>query len=502
MPELDPSLLDFRPMDIDFGASKKDDPLNWNSQDLSDPLGVEIGRHEAPRDERAEFDEEDMNIELDLDLGFDDGPSVEIGSKVPPLQDLDNGIVSDEGNILHDFEYDEKTRTRLSSRVPSLIDDRDNLIPDNGGIMFDDDDTFALPPDNGTRLPSTAVDPRLQRDSQSPLSSARSSMVRDFDPTAVDEEERMASLRQVTHKAKRRKVIQADPDTMLTSTQIKQQQADRSAILSPATFLSRDPILLSLMNMQRNGGFVSSIMGDGRAKGWAPELRGILSIEMVRTAGGLKRKRESGVTDRSDDEDQDNVLEIPLGNETLGAVAVNPETATDATDYEPPTMVNIPADDGFLPGFNDEGTGSREQGEDDEDEYEAARDSFDNTTAPLLDPMEQGAVSQGTKHAVHLLRDRFGSFHDGNSSQQKKASILFQDMLPEAATSKGDATKMFFEVLVLATKDAVKVEQADQDIGSSLRIRAKRNLWSRWSEDQAGGEIAEQDIPPVIDATS
>lgn len=44
MPELDPSLLDFRPMDIDFG-SKKGDPLDWNSQVLSDPLSFELGRH-------------------------------------------------------------------------------------------------------------------------------------------------------------------------------------------------------------------------------------------------------------------------------------------------------------------------------------------------------------------------------------------------------------------------------------------------------------------------
>ena len=83
MPDLDPSLLDFRPMDIDFG-SKKDDPLNWNSQAFSDPLSIEIGRHEVPRDERAEFDEEEMNIDLDLDLGLDDGPSIEVGRKAPP----------------------------------------------------------------------------------------------------------------------------------------------------------------------------------------------------------------------------------------------------------------------------------------------------------------------------------------------------------------------------------------------------------------------------------
>lgn len=504
MPELDPSLLDFRPMDIDFGASKKDDPLNWNSQVLSDPLSVELGRHEPPRDERVEFDEDDMNIELDLDLGFDDGPSIEIGRNAPPPRDLEVDMLSEEDKFPNDIGYDENTRTRLSSRVPSLIEDRDDAMPDNGGMLLDDDDTFALPLDDGDRAPSAPTDPRLQRDSQSPLSSARSSIVRDFDATNFNDDEEEASIRQATHKAKRRKVIQADADTMLTSAQIKQQQADRSAILRPASFLSRDPMLLNLMNMQKSGAFVSSVMGDGRAKGWAPELRGILSIEVVRKAGELKRKRDSGIADVGEEDTQDNMqqLEIPPEDETLGAPDEGLGLGADASLREPSAMIDLPVDDGFLPGLDDGGVGVAGREEDNEDEYDAARDNFDDTTAPLLNPMEQGAVSQGTKHAVHLLRDRFGSFAASSPSQQKKASILFQDMLPEATTSKTDATKMFFEVLVLATKDAVKVDQADKDVGSSLRIRAKRNLWSQWSEDQAGGEIAEQATLPTVATAS
>ena len=502
MPELDPSLLDFRPMDIDFGASKKDDPLNWNSQALSDSLSIEIGRHEPPRDERAEFDEDDMNIDLDLDLdlGLDDGPSIEIGRKAPPSREMED-VMGDEEKFSNDLGYDENTRTRLSSRVPSLIEDVDDYIPDNGGMLLDADTTFALPLDDGVRPLSVPADPRLQRDSQSPLSSARSSVVRDFDATNFNVEEEEESMRQATHKGKKRKIIQADADTMMSSAQIKQQQADRSAILKPASFLSRDPMLLNLMNMQKNGDFVSNIMSDGRAKGWAPELRGILSIEVVRKSGELKRKRDSGVADVSDEEAQADMpqLEIPE-DETLGPADEGLAFDADATTHGQSVIFDLPADDGFLPGLDDRVgmTG----GEDDTDEYDAARNNFDETTAPLLHPSEQGAVSQGTKHAVHLLRDRFGPSEDGSSSQQTRASILFQDILPEATTSKADATKMFFEVLVLATKDAVKVEQADKEVGSSLRIRAKRGLFGSWAEEKAGGEIAEQEAITAVAATS
>lgn len=478
MPDLDPSLLDFRPMNIDFG-SKKDDPLNWNSQVLSDPLSIEIGRHEPRRDEMAEFDEEDMNIDLDLDLGLDDGPSIEVGRKAPLPRSLEDDLMGDEDKFQHDFGYDENTRTRLSSRVASLIEDRDDEMLENGGMLLDDADDFILPVDDAPPGPAVPADPRLQRASQSPLSSVRSSVVRDFDATNIDEEGEEASMHQATHKAKKRKIIQTDSETMLSSTQIKQQQVDRSAILKPASYLSRDPMLLNLMSMQKNGDFVSSIMREGRAKGWAPELRGILSIEVVRKSGELKRKRDSGFADVGEDETQARVgnmpqLEIPE-DDTFGAADEGFGLGGDAAAREQSATVELPVDDGLLPAHDEGGAGMTGR-DDDEEGCEAARDQFDDTTVPLLHPIEQGAVSQGTKHAVHLLRDRFESSADGSLSQQKKANILFQQLLPEVTTSKADATKMFFEVLVLATKDAVKVEQAENILSGPLRIRAKRGL--------------------------
>jgi cohesin complex subunit SCC1 len=104
-------------------------------------------------------------------------------------------------------------------------------------------------------------------------------------------------------------------------------------------------------------------------------------------------------------------------------------------------------------------------------------------------------VSLGTKHAVHLLRDRFGPEAANSPDKRKKATVLFQDLLPEETTSKADATKMFFEVLVLARKDAVKVEQQDTPLGGPIRIRGKRGLWGDWAEREAGGEIEEESAP-------
>jgi len=70
-------------------------------------------------------------------------------------------------------------------------------------------------------------------------------------------------------------------------------------------------------------------------------------------------------------------------------------------------------------------------------------------------------------------------------------------LLPEKRTTRTEATKMFFEVLVLATKDAIKVEQSADVLGGPIRLRAKRGLWGSWAEEKAGGEIATQETGAV-----
>jgi len=55
---------------------------------------------------------------------------------------------------------------------------------------------------------------------------------------------------------------------------------------------------------------------------------------------------------------------------------------------------------------------------------------------------------------------------------------------------------MFFEVLVLATKDAVKIEQQEGLLGGPIRVRGKRGLWGDWAEREAGGGIAEEEAGP------
>lgn len=492
----DASLLLTQPSGMDLGGFGND-AADWTSS--LQPLDFEQGRN-AQQEQPQLLDAEGMEIDFGDDI-IDDGPSMEVGRDAPAARPIAEDIIGD-GSKLFDgddlpsgFAESEPARTRPSTAVPSAYDDINNFLGVDGDTAMGGDDDFGFRiNDDEPPVEAAPIDNRLQRESQSPLSSARSSIVRDLESTVFEPDE--VSVHHA-HKAKKRKVIQPDADTVLHTSEIKAQQDDRSKILKPASFLPRDPMLLTLMNMQRNGGFVSNIMGDGRVKGWAPELRGILSLEVVRRSGELKRKRDSGVADVGDKEMEIGTVEAPqleLGEDYEFAVADEGVAFDESTIVKDRSeILELPANHEMrLPMEDEDLGGAHANGGSDEDAITPAADPFDVTTAPIVNRADDGVVSLGTKHAVHLLRDRFGPSAAESQTQRTKASVLFQDLLPERTTSRADATKMFFEILVLATKDAVKVEQAEGDLGGPLRIRGKRGLWGAWAENEAGGEIEER----------
>jgi cohesin complex subunit SCC1 len=389
---------------------------------------------------------------LDLERFRDRGANSEWGE--------DDGFDRPAGKVLEDdlglnIGGDDTTIIR-----PALDDGGDMDMPD-----------FGVPVENGTRR-------RGMRESLSPLSDLRPSEERDLEATIGDsvfapqgEEESMHPAQRV----KRRRVIQMDSTLELGNSQIRDQQEDRSRTMRPSNWIPRDPVLLALLSMQRSGGFVSSVLGDGRTVGWAPELRDVLSVAIVRKSGELKRKRDSGVADVFADRSG----RFDVGDDT----SLLPEAGH--YDDTPFIVEDIPAGGGAMRGT--------EEPEDERVVPVTPPPDFDETAMPLLHPADAGPVSRGTTHAVHMLRDHFaatGAAEDASPAARARASVLFQELLPEARTSRADATKMFFEVLVLATKDAVKVEQKGEGrIGAPIRLRAKRGLWGAWAEQSAGGNL-------------
>ncbi|KAE8442830.1 hypothetical protein EG329_002802 [Mollisiaceae sp. DMI_Dod_QoI] len=445
---------------------------------------------------------DDLDLGLDFGLDIDDfnpkaDRTMEIGRDAPSARPAEEDLLSE-----LDIQVPAKDNFDAGERDTSL--NLDFGGGDDGIRMADDDgdyDMLDMGDQDVTLPPAPLVRP--ERISESPLSDIDETLAAEVEAEhqrnlhsalyEPEDETEQSVFRNPAQRARRQRFLQPDAATTISNAIIKEQQQSHDKILRPQSFLPRDPELLALIEMQKNGGFVSNIMNDGRSMGWAPELRGMLSLDAVRKTGELKRKRDSGIADMESGDEQNphKSPRLDLGEEEdLGAGLGNAGIDANTTIALDGTIVEIPADDRFM------------MNNDDEHDPSAGLDAtspganFDETTAPLVHPADSGPVSLGTKHAVHLLRDRFGHEAAGSPDKRKKASVLFQDLLPEATTTRADATKMFFEVLVLATKDAVKVEQQEALLGGPIRVRGKRGLWGDWAEKEAGGEIAEEEAGP------
>ncbi|KAI0382089.1 Rec8 like protein-domain-containing protein [Hypomontagnella monticulosa] len=441
-------------------------------------------------DEVALAPMDDLELDLDFGMDIDERPrmdkSIEMGRDAPAARPVEDDIFS---------ELDIAPPAKGVDREPSLNldfgDDTIRIADGDGDIQMDDDFQFNI--GEQSVAPDMGGAPALDRAriSESPLSDIDENMARDVEEwtrlnnTSIyepgQEPEEPEPLPQ--KRSKKRKVFELDESTQLTSAHIKEQQQNHANILKAPSFISRDPYFLALIELKNGGFFVSSIMGDGRSKAWAPELRGLLSLDSIRPINDLKRKRDSGVADVGEDEEQGTSKSPRLDIGDDDALVIPDAGLGDRSVAPDGTILEIPADDGVI----------QQQDDDDHQPREGSpMPAFDETTAPLVHPADSGPVSLGTKHAVHVLRDLFGAEAATNEEKRKK-SVVFQDLLPEARTSKADATKMFFECLVLATKDAIKVEQKEGALGGPIRVRGKRGLWGAWAETEAGGEIANQE---------
>ncbi|KAK4251208.1 Rec8 like protein-domain-containing protein [Corynascus novoguineensis] len=463
-----------------------------NSQFLQDTTGDD--------EELALANMDDLDLELDFGMDIDERPtklldkSVEMGRDAPAARPVEEDMFSelDMGGLSKDRQ----------AREPSLGLDLDfgdgvHIADGEGDIQMGDDDLQFNVGDESAMPGAARPDMARARISESPLSDIDENFAKEVEleysrhmgsDMYEPGEDATASTIRAPQRQKKKKLLQPDDQTMLSNAQIKEQQAKRDNILKPQSFLTHDPYIVGLMDLHKNGGFVNNILFEGRSDSWAPELRGLLSLSSIRP-NELKRKRDSGVADMDSEDEQGTSksprLELPEDETALGldrSIAGNQSVAADGT------VLEIPADDTVVFHNDDENErpGSREGGP------SSPMPNFDDTTMPIVHPADSGPVSVGTKHAVHILRDLFGADAATNADKRKKTAVVFQELLPEKKTSKADATKMFFECLVLATKDAIKVEQPEGALGAPIRVRGKRGLWGDWAEREAGGELARE----------
>lgn len=488
-PMPDPSLLLSQPLDLGLSLPDLTMPDWDSSQFLS-------GSIEQPRREPEVLEEgDDLGLDfgddLDIPPPFDPDTSIERGRDAPLERRASEEFASspkaiEEEDLGLDFGED---ITDFPAAPEMDIPEMDSPMGGMTEMELPEESTIVAEPTEPaaeTRERSMSPLSELGEDEERALEQEiqNTSIFQPAPEQEAEEEEEEEIAHQ--NRAKRRRLIQQDTQTQLSASEIRAQQTNRDNILKPASFLPRDPLLMALMNMQKSGGFVSNILGDGRSQGWAPELRGILSLEVV-SRPSQKRKRDSGVADTEQVEEPTSTgaertpqLEFEQDEPILEEIDVNIGGDTSIAEGEE-ELLPLPEEEAEIIPLEDE-----------EEVFSPVPDNFDDTTAPILHPAESGVVSLETKHAVHLLRQVFGDAAETSEEERVNTAVSFQGMFPEENTTKSDIARMFNEVLVLATKDAIKVEQQqkENELGSLIKIRAKRGLWGSWAETDVSGAEA------------
>ncbi|KAF3941586.1 hypothetical protein ABW19_dt0206984 [Dactylella cylindrospora] len=455
--------------------------------------------------------EDDLHLEDDLQLAFDDDAfgdasiSMEMGRDAPLSRDLADDVMSQDGDFdMKGLEFNDTAEISRGSLGGGLAGDTFEM-EDDLQLEINDDTVIPLGPEENEVAPQTAATPRAERE-ESPLTevgsdgerelarAARNLDISDFDPLRLPSEMEEDAPPVKSRSAARKKKVPFDATTEMKTKQIKAQQEDRTRILRDPLFLHRDPAMLTLMSLQMSNGLANSIF---YPKSVHPDVAKLLSPEFVKEMTDRKRKRaleaEAPDTEMGGSPSRKSPrLEIPEDDEEqAGDVTARPGDTTadgeeihiggaDEFDYNPPGI-----DDSF---DTTGGIGFQPH-------HEATLDDL-----PEEPPAE--IVSQATTHAVHLLREKFTEpvGRTGRSSQsqaQTKEEVAFSNMFPRNQTTRIDATKMFFEILVLATKDAIAVKQGDD---SEIRVRGKKALWGEWAEhgaEEKDGEMGGVAVGPA-----
>ncbi|KAI1006847.1 hypothetical protein K3495_g1372 [Podosphaera aphanis] len=482
------------------------------------------------------IDEIDLGLDLgfDLDVSSNNDISMQIGRDAPAPRNVEDDLLSK----IDDTPAPSKEIFGADERESSL-----NIVSnDNVPMSYNDD--IQMPFDDDIRMPDQDGDIEMtsgdhhdislpaapivypERISESPLSDIDdvignegehkrnipapvASEPQELEVIVEEEQEQEVEeenneppvIRRPAFRARRQRQLQPDTTTELTNAQIKNQQSNTEKTTRPRLYLPRDSRLFALTHMQKSGAFVSQIISGGRSENWASELRGMLSLDTVRN---LKRKRETGNFENTEKPISPSKPRLDLGEEESEFLMQNNNAYLENTGVgtaDRPESRDLSLMDIAMHGnenvtldYQDDNIGVFDEPEG--NITPAPND--DPSLGPQGNPTELIPISTCTQHAVYLLRNNFKTEALENSGVDEKNSVLLEELRPEASVSRADATKFFFEILVLGTKDAISIEQQESILGGPIKIYPKEGLWSSWAEREAGEENDVRKTPGII----
>lgn len=419
-------------LDFDMDAPPLSTANLSRAQDITLDRSLEFGRgNEMYLEEEEEADPLAGGVDLNLDTG-EEGPSIEFGRRAGSemrddigmsFQALDNPADKD---VLPDLEQD--------------IEADISALPDFQPL------DFPVPADDLGELPQT---PRA------------GDMNIEEPEILLDEQETPRPARQA---ARKRRIVE-DHVTEIPKRTMEAGLRDTSAIRKKQRFLDSDPIMLSLMSKSLTGGFAKDIFAPAHLN---PAIRNLLAPEFLHRMAMLRLKRKR--TDAAPGADQrakearaevlaTNDMDIlPLSEIDIPEISL-PQIPEE--DFDPPPL--IMEDDNLR---NDEAM----------DEHVTQDAYLDPPRSDVVEP-EQTQVEPQSQVTSIDTRQAIGQIRAGLEGEQ---DVTFAQL--SSSTTKAAASELFFQVLLLATKDAITVQQTTAY--GDILINSRPSLFTMSIESQ------------------
>lgn len=396
----------------------------------------------------------------------------------------------------------ERSRSKSVLGMPSPAMHNDNDISmdidqpfeaDFGGGLDLNLDLDDVPELDRTRRASSAL-------STPPPQSPPQSMV-DVTPRTA---KRIADAQQAQAKPKRVRIARADNELELPDEEFTAPQEDDSDILGVERFIPADPETVRLRDIIENPTkhFLPSVKVDGDTfffagpAGLAPELSDLF----VFNANVLRRKRaddneaeHGGKHPRLEEDDDVEIARRQQSRQLSEGVFDMQLGFDDAPDISfdfpppvtPPAKIRAPSVGPARAMSIARGIERDIEGETDFPlgifDPRSSKSQEESLASELGTPSKStagestGGFSRATGMAMNLLRKEIEAIEAGVVEAQAEGTVVSYEKVARGATKRA-ASAFFFELLVLGTRDCVRLEQ-DKPFGD-IGVQAKEKLWA------------------------
>ncbi|PKC17829.1 hypothetical protein RhiirA5_265487 [Rhizophagus irregularis] len=499
--------------DPDQKATGKDD-IGSHSHEDETSSEIEIARDAQNEIPLTAEDVIGKSMEDDPLMMMDDGPELQLDF------DLNDNINLDENTDVLNPNTDITKDTNILSNLDTNKDDTMNIENPDGmdidiPINFDLDETNNINPEGPIFSPTSQRSVERQDDQlqepqgpqeQEPQEPQESQEFQELqEPHDTQEFQEQEEVRQHGPVRRKRRLI-VDEITELPNRHIKSQIDDTSDICIEPSYLPVSRKLLRLAEIRQMGAWY--FLDLTAPHNILPELRYLFARKRQRVSSPSKVQEDdnealpgpSGTTeldtDTFDNKNNDEFV-LPEITEIPNSPDYNQDTTQDV-DITEQTQANKEKE---KESTQDKAITSAPTSE--HDEFDDQIDNFGNDNVPELppSPMEDGdlpnipgvtifdqdetqdqqntgnAYSKNTIKAMKLLRDKCReeiSEQVAESSTKPRQTVVSYESVVETA-KRQDVVKLFFELLVLNTKDVIHVQQK-QPYGD-IEILCKNKLF-------------------------